>query len=190
MGFSLDIVIAVTGASGALYASRLLEHLGAQEEVSTHLVVSEAAKGIISTELGFGPEELEGYAKFVYTNSQMGASISSGSVGFNAMVIIPASMNTIAKISSGISDNLITRLGSVALKERRKMIVVPREAPFSTIHLENLTKLSREGVIVLPASPGFYNNPVEINDLVDSICSRALDLLGLPNEVAPRYVGE
>jgi len=190
LGLILDIVIAVTGASGSLYASRLLEHLGTHKDVSIHLIISEAAKGIISTETGIGPDELERFCEHIYSNDQMEASISSGSVVFDAMIIIPASMNTIAKIAVGISDNLITRLGSVALKERRPLIIVPREAPLSSIHLENLLKLSRDGVIVLPASPGFYNNPEKITDLVDSICSRALDLLGIDNEAAPRYSGE
>lgn len=186
----MKIVVCITGASGAIYGVRMLGHLREIEDTKVHLVVSETGKKLVQHELGMEMETLEGMADSYYQNDRMDAPISSGSVKFDALVMIPATMSTLGKISHGISDNLITRLGSVALKERRKFIVVFRETPLSTIHLENLMKLSRAGVIVMPAAPGFYNGPESIQDLADGICCRVLDLLGLDNEIAPRYDGE
>lgn len=185
----MEIVVCITGASGAIYGASILRHLKGMEEIEVHLVVSETGKKLIKHELGMDPTTLEGMADTYYENDRLDAPISSGSVKFDALVLIPATMSTLGKISHGISDNLITRLGSVALKERRKFIVVFRETPLSTIHLENLMKLSRAGAIVMPAAPGFYNGPESIQDLADGICSRVLDLLGIENEIAPRYDG-
>jgi 4-hydroxy-3-polyprenylbenzoate decarboxylase len=185
----LEIVVCLTGASGAVYGVNLLKHLKGIEGVKVHLVASETGKLIVGNELGMGSDELVSLADEFFENHQMDAPIASGSVKFDALVIIPATMSTLSKISVGISDNLITRLGSVALKERRNFIVVFRETPISTIHLGNLAKLSQNGVVVMPASPGFYNGPKEIRDLVDSISSRVMDLLGIENEVSPRYEG-
>jgi len=181
--------VCITGASGAVYGATILRHLKTREDTKVHLVVSETGKKLVKHELGMEMDALEGMADMYYDNDRLDASISSGSVKFDALVIIPATMSTLGKISSGISDNLITRLGSVALKERRKFIVVFRETPLSTIHLENLMKLSQAGAIVMPAAPGFYNNPESIHDLADGICSRVMDLLGIDNEIAPRYDG-
>jgi len=186
----LEIVVCLTGASGAVYGVSLLKHLKGVDGVKIHLVVSETGKRIVKGELGMEPEELLALASVSYGNDQMGAPVASGSVRFDALVLIPASMSTLSKISVGISDNLITRLGAVALKERRRFIAVFREAPLSTIHLENLHRLSQAGVIVMPAAPGFYNGPKEIQDLADSICSHVLDLLGIENEISPRYDGQ
>jgi 4-hydroxy-3-polyprenylbenzoate decarboxylase len=185
----LEIVVCITGASGAVYGVNLIRHLKEVKDVKVHLVVSEIGAEIAQRELGMGAEDLRGLADEYYENGQMDASVASGSVKFDALVIAPATMSTLSKVSVGISDNLITRVASVALKERRRFVAVFREAPISTIHLENLTKLSRNGVIVMPAAPGFYNAPKEVQDLVDSVCSRVLDLLGIENTLAPRYDG-
>lgn len=185
----MEIVVCLTGASGAVYGVNLLKHLKGVQGIKVHLVVSETGKLIVSNELGMGTDELVSLADEFYENGQMDASIASGSVKFDALVVIPATMSTLSKISVGISDNLITRLGAVALKERRRFIAVFRETPISTIHLENLVKLSQNGVIVMPAAPGFYNGPKDIQDLVDSIGSRVMDLLGIENDISPRYEG-
>jgi len=190
MGFSghiLNIVVCITGASGAIYAKRLLGALSGQKDHSLHLVISETAEAIINDELAMSPKELAKFADVNYKNGDLGAPISSGSVRFDALVIIPASMSTLSKIACGISDNLITRLGAVALKERRRIIIVPRETPLSAIHLENMLRLTQAGAIIMPACPGFYNGPKDLDDLADNIVSRVLDLLGIENDGAPRY---
>ena len=183
-------MVCLTGASGAVYGVNLLKYLKEVDGVTVHLVVSETGELIVNSELGMERDELVSFADAFYENVEMDSPIASGSVKFDSLVIIPATMSTLSKISVGISDNLITRLGSVALKERRRFVAVFREAPISTIHLENLTKLSQNGVVVVPAAPGFYNRPKDIQDLVNSICSRVLDLIGIENEISPRYDGE
>jgi len=186
-GHCLELVIGITGASGAIYAKRLLEMLEGRKGMNVHLVVSEMAKTILKDELDISIHALARSAKRLYSNKDMGAPISSGSVRFDALVIIPASMSTLSKVACGISDNLITRLGAVALKERRRFILVPRETPLSAIHLENMHRLSIAGAVIMPACPGFYNGPKDIQDLADNLCFRVLDLLGIDNEAAPRY---
>ena len=181
----MDIVIGITGASGALYAVRLVEELSKQCRVT--LVSSETGKELIIEETEIDYTDLESLAHENLSNSDMSAGICSGSRAFDAMVIVPCSMATLAKVACGISDNVITRAASVAMKERRKLIIVPRETPLSTIHLENMLKLSREGVIILPAMPGFYGNPETATDLVDFIVGRILDQLDLENNIAPRW---
>jgi len=181
----MKIVIGMTGASGALYAMRLLEELSEQASVS--LVASETAKQIITDETEVEYTDLEDMADESFDNNDMNASICSGSRNFDAMVIVPCSMATLAKIACGISDNVITRAASVALKERRKLIIVPRETPLSSIHLENMLKLSRDGVIILPAMPGFYGRPETPLDLVDFIVGRIMDQLDMENNIGPRW---
>jgi 4-hydroxy-3-polyprenylbenzoate decarboxylase len=180
----MKIVIGISGASGALYAIRLLEELSEQASVS--LVASETAKQIIIDETEVEFTDLEDMADESFDNHDMNASICSGSRNFDAMVIVPCSMATLGKIACGISDN-VTRTASVAIKERRKLIIMPRETPLSSIHLENMLKLSREGVIMLPAMPGFYGCPESAIDLVDFIVSRILDQLEMDNSLGPRW---
>jgi 4-hydroxy-3-polyprenylbenzoate decarboxylase len=186
-GHIVKIVVCITGASGMLYAKRLLESLSVCKGVDLHLVISEAAGALIRDELSVPAKALEKLAGRCYKNCDLGAPISSGSVKFDAMVVIPASMSTLSKMACGISDNLITRLGAVALKERRRLVLVPRETPLSPIHLENMHRLSLSGAIIMPACPGFYNGPRTLDDLADNMASRVLDLLGVENECAPRY---
>ncbi|MDO9536878.1 MAG: UbiX family flavin prenyltransferase [Thermoplasmata archaeon] len=181
----MNIVIGITGASGALYAIRLAEELSEQCRIT--LIASETAKQIITEETEIEYADLEELAHESFPNNDMNASICSGSRDFDAMVIVPCSMTTLAKISSGIADNVITRAASVALKEKRKLIIVPRETPLNSIHLENMLKLSREGVIVLPAMPGFYGGPETAIDMVDFIVGRIMDQLGLDNDISPRW---
>lgn len=181
----MELIIAVTGASGIIYAKSLLESLK-QHEINTHLIISEAAEKVAKHELE-DIKQLEKLATNVYPPDNLEAPIASGSYQVDAMIIIPASMKTIGALASGYTHNLITRAADVQLKERRKLIVVPRETPLHTIHLENLTKLSQVGAVILPAMPGFYHNPETIEDLVNLITGKILDQLGIPNQVYNRW---
>lgn len=198
--FSKRVTLALTGASGAQYGLRLLQCLiAANCQVS--LLISRAAEVVINTEttLDF-PSDME--AQFELLSRYSGASegqllmfskedwfapVASGSSAPSSMVICPASGGTLSAIASGASNNLIERAADVALKERRQLIVVPRETPLSDIHLENMLKLSKMGVTVLPASPGFYTQPKTIDDLVDFIVARILDQLGLEQSLISRW---
>jgi 4-hydroxy-3-polyprenylbenzoate decarboxylase len=157
------------------------------ENEETHLIISENAKKLIEHELGVSVNELKNLANNYYENSDLSASISSGSVKYDAMVIIPCSTSTLSKIAVGITDNLITRAADVCLKEHRKLILVPRETPLNSIHIENMAKLSRLGVVILPAMPAFYSKPRTIEDLVNFITGKVLDALGIENDLYPRW---
>ena len=181
----MDAVIGITGASGSLYAIRLVEEL--VEHCRITLVASETGKRMVAEETDYSFSDIEAMVHENVDNSDMGAAICSGSRHFDAMVIVPCSMATLSKIACGISDNVITRAAAVAMKERRKLILVPRETPLSSVHLENMLRLSREGVIMLPAMPGFYGRPEEVGDLVDFIVGRIMDQMGLDAQVGPRW---
>jgi len=176
------IVLAITGASGSIYAQKLLEKLQKvqtpPEEVA--VVFSETAREIWFAETGkkFTPE---GFAK-EYDNSTFYAPFASGSSQYDTMIICPASMGTTGRIANGTSDDLIARTADVMLKERRRLILVPREAPYSLIHINNMKTLTLAGAIICPASPSFYSNPVTINDLVMTVVDRIIDLSGFDNK--------
>jgi len=182
---AMRVVVGVTGASGAPYAYALLRNLRAEVE----LVVSRDAEAVIRAETDRGPADLAALAARTYANEDLAAPPASGSHPFDAMVIVPCSGTTVAKIAAGIADNLITRAAAVALKERRTLILVPRETPLSPILLENLAKLARAGATVLPAMPGFYHRPRNVQDLVDFVVARILDQLGQPHDLVPRWEG-
>ncbi|MCD6461702.1 MAG: UbiX family flavin prenyltransferase [Thermoplasmata archaeon] len=175
----MTVVVALTGASGMPYAVRVLEILSGVEPLDLRVIVTENGEKILLHETGKTLDDLEGMGAVVHDNGDLAADIASGSFSFHAMVIVPASMNTTAKIAVGMEDNLVTRTAAVALKERRRLVLVPRETPVSTIHLEAMARLSAEGVVILPASPGFYHRPGDIGGLVDHIAARILDHLGL-----------
>ena len=189
------IVVAVTGASGAPYAVRLLETLiDRQQPVS--LIVSDHGLRLLSTEVGIGSvDELRarvgasGWDAMVrvYDDRDRGAAPASGSALTAGMVICPCSMGTISAIAVGASRSLVERAADVVLKERRRLVVVPRESPYSAIHLENMLTLTRAGAVVLPASPGFYHRPGKIEDLVDFIVARVLDHLAVEHSLVPRW---
>jgi 4-hydroxy-3-polyprenylbenzoate decarboxylase len=181
----MRIVVAITGASGSAYAVRLIEELAERAEVL--LVASEPAKQILPTELDITYGELEELAAETIDNDDMAASICSGSAGFDSMVVVPCSMNTLGKLAGGIADNVVARAGSVALKEGKKLVLVPRETPLNTIQIENMLKMSKAGAVVLPPMPGFYGRPETAMDLVDFVVGRILDQLGIENELAPRW---
>ncbi|MBC7107613.1 MAG: UbiX family flavin prenyltransferase [Methanomassiliicoccales archaeon] len=176
-------VIAITGASGAIYGKRLLETLSGEKT----LIVSDTAREIVRFELGIDIEDLERLADYSYRNDDLFAPISSGSQFFDAMIIAPCSEGTIAKIASGIADTLITRVASVAMKEGRTLILVPRETPVNAVMLENQLKLCRLGVKILPASPAFYHNPKTVDDLVDFVVGKILDQIGETHNLFRRW---
>ncbi len=185
-----EAVVAITGASGALYAERLLRSLS-EAEWDVLLIVTREGAINLDLELGLTPASLaEISGVSLEDNDNLATRSASGSAKIDHYVICPASGTTIGKIAAGISDNLVTRSALVALKERRPLIVVPREAPFATVHLENMTKLSNWGVVVLPASPGFYHNPTSIDDLVDFVVARILDQMGIEHKLGQRWTGE
>ena len=173
----MKVIVAVTGASGAIYARQALETLLDHPEVERiALIFSDHAEDVISAEGVTLPtsERIEHYA-----NGDMWASVASGSARWDAMVVVPASMGTVARVASGISRTLIERAADVMLKERRPLVMVVRESPYSIIHLRNLTALTEAGAIILPTSPSFYFNPSTIEELCRTISVRALELVGL-----------
>jgi 4-hydroxy-3-polyprenylbenzoate decarboxylase len=186
----MDIIVGLTGASGAVYCINLLKSLKNHKDLIVHLIISENAKKLVEFETDLNLDEISALSDHTYDNSDLSAPIASGSKLFQAMVIVPCSMATAAKINAGISDNLITRAADVSQKERRKLIIVPRETPLSTTHLKNLMELSQKGVIVLPAIPAFYYKPKTIQDQVDFITGRIMDNLNLSHDLFERWNGE
>jgi 4-hydroxy-3-polyprenylbenzoate decarboxylase len=176
-------VVAITGCSGVVYGVRLIEVLKGDKI----LIISETGKRILDEETDSNFARLEGLVDAAYEDCDLFAPASSGSHFFDTMVIIPCSQSTLAKIATGIADTLTTRVAAVALKERRRLIIVPRETPLNAIMLENELKLSRLGVTVLPASPAFYHSPEKIEDLVDFIIGKVLDQIGQPNNLFKRW---
>lgn len=178
-------VLAITGASGVCYARRLFDYL--QPRAELHVIVSQRGAELLDIELGLDTGYFAKQNATVYKNSKINSSIASGSFRIDGMVVVPASMGTIGRIASGISGTLIERTADVALKEKKKLILVPRETPFSAIHLKNLLTLDQAGALIMPASPGFYQNPKTVDDLVDFVVSRILDHLGVEQELLPPY---
>jgi 4-hydroxy-3-polyprenylbenzoate decarboxylase len=183
------LIVGMSGATGAILGVRLLEVL-ADSAVETHLVVSKWAQQTLEHETDRTLDDLRALADRSYAPGEMGAAISSGSFRTDGMVVIPCSMRTVSAISSGSGDNLVHRAADVVLKERRKLVLVARESPLNDIHLENLLKLSRMGVTVLPPMVAFYNQPKSVDDVVDHIVMRVLDQFDIPNDLAPRWRGE
>jgi 4-hydroxy-3-polyprenylbenzoate decarboxylase len=194
----LPIVFAITGASGAPYAIRLLEQLIASKRrvqlvVSSHgLRLLRAESDVASVEALRDRVGVSGWDKFVtlFDDGDRGAAPASGSALNAGMVICPCSMGTLSAIAVGASRSLVERAADVALKERRRLVLVPRESPLSAIHLENMLRVTRAGAVVLPASPGFYNRPGSIDDLVDFVVARVLDQLGVAHSLTKRWGGE
>ena len=194
-GEPLPLILAVTGASGAPYAVRVLQGLVAAGQ-PVWLIVSGHGWRLLQTECDIADEaglrDRVGAAGWdahvtVYSDSDRGASPASGSARTAGMVICPCSMGTLSAISLGSSRSLVERAADVTLKERRRLVVVPREAPLSAIHLENMLRLTTAGAVVLPAAPGFYHRPSRVEELVDFIAARVLDHAGVPHELAPRW---
>ena len=194
----LPIIVAITGASGAPYAVRLVQQL-VEHDVPTWLIVSGHGWRLLSTETDINSlEALRAHAgeaafdKYVrmFDDGDRGAAPASGSARNAGMVICPCSMGTIAAIAHGTSRSLIERAADVALKERRKLLLVPRETPLSLVHLENMTQATRAGATIVPAAPGFYHRPRQISDLVDFVVARVLDHLDVEHTLGKRWTGE
>lgn len=183
------ILVAMTGASGSLYGVRLLQALQAMPDVEVHGIFSHWAKENLQLETQLTPEEVGCLCDVLYDENEQSAAVASGSYPIDATVIVPASMKTCAAIACGFADNLVTRTADVALKEQRPLILVPRETPLSTIHLENLTKLSRLGARILPPMPAFYNQPRSIEDLLEHQTMKLLDTLHLTHQLGQRWSG-
>ena len=185
-----EAVVALTGASGARYGVRLTEILS-EKGWDIRLIVTRDGAINLDLEMGITPQKLaELPGVELEDNDNLAARSASGSAKMDHYVICPASGTTVGKLAAGISDNLVTRSAMVALKERRPLIVVPREAPYATVHLENMTKLSSWGVVVLPASPGFYHQPESIDDLVDFVVARILDQMDVEHSLGKRWTGD
>lgn len=183
------VIVAISGASGAVYGVRLLEKLRAIDGVETHLVVSEAGWLNVQQELDMGRDQLEALADVSYPVRNVGAALASGSFQSTAMVIAPCSMRTLGAVAHGLSDNLITRAADVMLKERRRLILMVRETPLNLAHLRNMTSVTEMGAIVFPPVPAFYHRPQTVAEIVDHTVSRVVDLLGLAQADAPRWSG-
>jgi 4-hydroxy-3-polyprenylbenzoate decarboxylase len=184
------IVVAISGASGAVYGVRLLRALHENPDVRSHLVVSHAGWRNIELELEMDATQVRGLADQVHDVQDVGACIASGSYPAEAMVVAPCSMRTLAAIAHGLGDNLITRAADVMLKERRRLILVARESPLNLVHLRNMAAVTEMGAIVCPPMPAFYLHPRTVEDIVDQSVARVLDLLQVPHALAARWEGQ
>lgn len=182
------VVVGVTGATGAIYAVRLLERLRAAQR-ETHLVVTPAGVLNVHHELGLDRSALEKLADVAYSPSDIGAAIASGSFAAGAMVIAPCSMKTLASVAHGLSDNLLTRAADVTLKERRRLVLMVRETPFNLAHLRNMTAVTEMGGVVFPPLPAFYHRPQSIDELVNDTVERVLQLLGVEGAAPKAWNG-
>ncbi|MDR1049697.1 MAG: UbiX family flavin prenyltransferase [Deltaproteobacteria bacterium] len=184
----MRLVVGITGGSGAVYALGLLQALG-ELGVRREVVVSRAGELVLAHECGTDLAELAGYADVLHDNADIAASVASGSHKTDGMVIVPCSMKTLAAVAHGYSESLLTRAADVTIKERRRLVVVPRETPLSPLHLENMLKLSRLGAVVLPPSPAFYQRPESLADVVKFVVGKILDQLGLEHALCRRWEG-
>lgn len=187
------MVVGITGASGSLYAKRLIEVL-LEKKVKVHVIATDMGEQVFSYEIGCPLKQFIAAQQAVYGDlvvledpHNLFAGVASGSHAYEGVVILPCSMGTLAEIAHGFSKNLLTRSADVSLKEGRKLIIVPRETPFSTIHLENMLRLSQAGATILPAMPGFYHGPKELMDLVDFVVGKILDQLYIEHQLFKKW---
>ncbi|HUK45100.1 MAG TPA: UbiX family flavin prenyltransferase [Gaiellaceae bacterium] len=187
----MRLLVGMSGASGAVYGIRLLEVLRELSELETHLVLTPAARQTISLETGRDPTEIEELADVVYRYRDIAAAPSSGSFRLDAMVVVPCSVKTVSAIAHSLSDNLLVRAADVTLKERRPLIVVPRETPLHLGHLRSMVQLAEMGAVIAPPMPAFYHQPESIEDIVDQTVGKLIDLLGLevPGDLFRRWRG-
>jgi 4-hydroxy-3-polyprenylbenzoate decarboxylase len=183
------LVIAITGATGAVYGVRLLQHLQAMPGVETHAIVSDAAVLTLQQETGMTRRAVEALADVVHKSRDVGASIARGSFQSDGMIVAPCSMKTLAAVALGLSDNLIARAADVVLKERRRLVLMVRETPFNLAHLRNMTAVTEMGGIIFPPLPSFYHQPQSIDEMVDHTVARVIDLFGIDHTLAPRWQG-
>lgn len=183
------IIVAISGASGAIYGVRLLQVLRGLGNVQTHLTVSDAGLLNLQQELDMSRAQIEALADVAYPVREVGAAIASGSFQCDGMVVAPCSMRMLAAVAHGLSDNLMARAADVTLKERRRLILMVRETPLNLAHLRNMTSVTEMGGIIFPPVPSFYHRPQTLAEMVDHTVSRVIDLLGLPQPQAPRWSG-
>jgi len=183
------VIVAITGASGAVYGVRLLQLLRESADLRTHLVVTPTGWMNVEHEMGLSRREVEALADTVHGVREVGASIASGSFQTDGMVVAPCSMRTLGAIAHGLSDNLVTRAADVALKERRKLILMVRETPLNLAHLRNMTAVTEMGGVIFPPVPAFYNRPASVDALVDHTVGRVLDLVGVQQALSPAWPG-
>ena len=183
------LIVAITGATGAIYGVRLLEILRSLGGVETHLLVSSAGWLNIQHELDLDKAAVHALADVVHNVRDVGASIASGSFATDGMIVAPCSMRTLASVAHGLSDNLITRAADVVLKERRRLVLLVRETPFNLAHLRNMTAVTEMGGVIFPPLPAFYHKPATIDEMVDHTVTRVIDLLGVAQPVAAAWQG-
>jgi 4-hydroxy-3-polyprenylbenzoate decarboxylase len=182
----MKIVVAMTGASGAIYTQRLLDNLDSKAH-EIHFISTKHAREVGQLELPKGALRIASSVIQYDENGSMSVPFVSGSSKFDAMVVIPASMGTIGRVANGVSDSTVARAADVFLKERRKLIFVPRESPYNLVHLRNMATLTEAGATIIPASPSFYNKPKTVTEVVDTIVARVLDHLGIEHKLVKRW---
>ena len=183
------LVVAITGASGAMYGIRLLQWLRESAQVETHLMISDAGVLSMHYELDMKRKDIEVLADVVHSVRDVGACVASGSFQSEGMIIAPCSMKTLGSVAHGLSDNLITRAADVILKERRRLVLMVRETPFNLAHLRNMTSVTEMGGIIYPPLPALYQKPQSIEEMVDHTTGRVLDLFGIQQTLAPQWQG-
>ena len=186
----MRIIVGISGASGAIYGIRLLEVLSTMADVETHLVLSKGGKLTVALETAHTVKSVESLADVVHSDQDLAATIASGSFHTDAMIVAPCAMKTLSGIVNSYADKLLVRAADVILKERRPLVLCVRETPLSDIHLENMLKLSRMGVTILPPMPAFYNHPENLDDIVNHIVARVLDQFGIDCDFEKRWDGD
>ena len=182
----MNIVVGISGASGVRYGIRFLE-VSRSLDIKTHLVLSAWGRRNIELETDYAVSQVSSLAYKHYKDKDLAAAVSSGSFRHDGMVVIPCSMKSVSAIANGFTENLLHRAADVTLKERRKLILVPRETPLSVIHLENLLKLAHAGALILPPMPAFYNKPKNLDDIIDHLVGRVLDHFGVEHDLVHRW---
>ena len=183
----MRLIVAITGSSGAILGIKTLEVLKDYKDIETHLLVSRSAEKIITLETSYSVEDVKKLADICYDIDKLDAPLSSGSYTIGGMLIMPCSGKTLAGVANGFSTNLILRAAEVTLKERRKMVLAVRESPLNAIHLENMLKLARLGVVIIPPVLGFYTSPKSLEDIMNYIVGKALDQFGIEHDLFKRW---
>lgn len=183
------LIVAITGASGALYGIRLLQWLRENQQIETHLMISDAGVLSVHHELDMKRKDIEALADVVHSVRDIGACVASGSFRSEGMIVAPCSMKTLGSIANGLSDNLISRAADVMLKERRRLVLMVRETPFNLAHLRNMTYVTEMGGIIYPPLPALYQKPQSIEEMIDHTAGRVLDLFDIDQTLAPQWQG-
>jgi 4-hydroxy-3-polyprenylbenzoate decarboxylase len=184
------LIVAITGASGAIYGVQLLRRLRASPDIETHLLLSAAGVLNVHQELDLKRGDVEALAHAVHNVNDIGASVASGSFATAGMVVAPCSMKTLGAIANGLADNLISRAADVCLKERRRVVLMAREAPLNLAHIRNMEAVTLMGGVIFPPVPAFYQRPQSLEQMVDHTLARVLDLFDIPHDLAPRWSGQ